>query len=739
MTFLKERPERIAERYISGDDIDALVKSLDDLFEKDAGRTIFIDTNVFYFPVDEMQRPGDYNTEETTVADFVRRGTRFNQLLARTITSHPQVTLHPNVLYELEGLLTFSGGRIVPIKDAFLEKLAEEGDERARESREALIEYEMGSRQIFPLLAERRYQTDDLGNDLAREFLSLLQYLDRQFSLKKQSSMETDELIVAHAFAEAARGGSSGVLSRDNDVHRLFTQAVRIFGDSDMKSFSPLLGEMDIGNMSYVVDPHPKGYYEAINMKRVLPYMGESGLNAARFINDRHRREVLKVAAKTLSHVCDYLGIGTASMVSDFRERMHRDRKESLDLASTARKRSRERPKERGDVVPHQKKFTRRGHRGLLKRVERKRAEIYRPFSGRFLKEFREIPIVQCEEDGAREARNHREKPYAPLPADLNPFIASVWRKYSDDSNGGSHLVPFSRWRAYRFMDYLRQRGERGRSAVELAKAYVEYGLFMWSIQGDSYKGSLIPGRDFDLGLQGKRHPADQLMREGTGDIPIDDIHEFYKFVNAQGKLDPERLQSVMREWKAIFQPLSPEEDLLGGPDHDRAFAVRFDPFIVYKTVDYLNRENRPVVDARVKQARVALEEAITKYGMDVSNLENYLDLALCHITWGVATDPDISFPNGRMPSSLATSRGIVNPAAPSQERLYLAEDIFRRAGVSRDNHIYHALVESGAEPVVSERKGRWGYFVAQGDAAKLVAYLDSGKMINYRALRRSI
>lgn len=699
--MLLTRPENISERYIVGDNTEELLKSIDKLIDIE-DRVFFFDTSVFYIPADEMRLYEEYTFGETNSAHFIRKGTQFNRQLAELIARSSHSAIIPAVLAELNDNLSLSSGELKILQEQLEERLRVEKEPIACEIREAIKEYKSAKKDILPLLMKNIYETDEAGGKVINSFYGLLKILDKTFELKKHSPNNTDELIVASALSEAVKSSPAGVISRDNDIHRLLKYALRVIGDDDIhKLFSCFWERIDISDFVYKPDRRPKSYIERYNTRKKFMDMDAENLRGIHFYDENERQEVLGTVIKKLAEINEFLEIGEEPDP----KRVKMILKPAYEYSFPGIKR----PKKNKTKTPTRNDSFQHPELALVPKFKHRKGRYRRRTAYKLLSRYPQQSSISSNHTKA--SRNE----YGMLPASIKQYISVILGKYKQYEGEDKEILPFGLQRAQEFLDHI---GKSPRNtandeeAIELTKAFVEYNIFLRSIQGKSYRK-----------------------------IPLSNqvIKDFYACLNGEFRLNPNKLRGIIGGWMSEFQSLFPDEDF-SVYGHDPEISNRFNNFIAYRAIPFMNREGADSTDRRATVARAAVDEAVSKYGITEANMNIFLKLALQHAEWGISEGYNMNPGNGNsidksLSANFTGDRRRVNQPHP-QERLYLTGDVFKRLGITDNVPIFHCLTDSGTEPVLTESWGTCGYFVTREGVEKMTRYFEGSKMIDYKSLR---
>ncbi len=138
----------------------------------------------------------------------------------------------------------------------------------------------------------------------------------------------------------------------------------------------------------------------------------------------------------------------------------------------------------------------------------------------------------------------------------------------------------------------LLARGMESKKELQYCKSYVEWGYFLGSLYGSKF-------------------------------IPMN-IGDFLNVIGPEGILSPRKMSERLNQDRALFEIKKKEIRV--------SFESRFDDYIEYMMS--INPQGKSPI-ARVS-AYNALEEAVTKYQINSSNLDSHLKIALQHIDWGL-------------------------------------------------------------------------------------------------------
>lgn len=352
------------------------------------------------------------------------------------------------------------------------------------------------------------------------------------------------------------------------------------------------------------------------------------------------------------------------------------------------------------------RKFNKRYH---WKDKKQKRP-LTKPFSDDFRRQFNGIPIIQeiPENNGdSRRSRSNREV----IPGPVRYFISHIWKKYAEYPDAERELIPFSVQRARAFFTHTGRNKD-----IALTKAYIEYGLYLFSLQGSGF----FDKRDF--------HGWIKYRQKGN------DLGPFFAAVREDCSLDFSVLGRVESEFTEGL-----EASFSG--DEEGTLAIKeaglqklFRPYIAFRSIPYLNSEGT-IAGARMQMAEDMLDEARTKYRIDASNVGKYLRLALRHIEWGLLDPERSNEPNVELTGKKASS--YFKRKKPSKGTFYDAGDVFKRLHVDDSPVIFRSLNAEGVNPLFARTdEEEYKCLVEKKGAAALIRYIDSNYTVDYRQMR---
>lgn len=598
MTSLTRRPEDIKHRYIAGDSVPDLIGSVERLFGEPS-RTVFVDTSIFYFPMDEITNHHSYSLDGQTAGDFIRKGIQFNQGLASLLHAYPNVAIIWKVLGELEGNMELQGS-FARAEQTLQERLEEESPALASDIRQALGAYRTSAGPILEAARERLYRTDRATEGLQKRFVNLLHALDDAFALKKREGREhwTDEYVVASGFASATQRRPATIIARDNDIHNLVSGALRAINDPVIESLFPdMWGNLDLTKVTYKPTRRPKGYAVHFNTRDRRAQRPDWPKPHAYASSSQHRT-ILDLTIDALRESHELVGIPIPDV-----PRAGYAHEEHDDPDGRAKRATKKNPLAAA---------------GAEDPVELPRFQLTkRERSRRHRTPKRLFYATALQPCGPEDIPVDSETSIEPID-----FGIHVVQKYADSPDGERSLEAFARKLAREFAEGAPPNG-RASPYLEAAPAFVEYCLFLQSLRG--------PGRP--------PTPAD--------------MDNFFSSIKSDGRLDWTTVRNLTTD-----PTITPELFGEAASQSPRASTSLFGRYLAYRAIPYRNREPAERTDQRVSGALAALDEAITKYGITDANVGTFLLLALNHLEWGLST-----VIVGRPEVSLASLAPLSNPS----------------------------------------------------------------------------